>query len=97
VRTSWLELIDHNCFCNDLGRFMARVLERESKVRREIGLEEWQAMGFDRNSVFGDPLFIDPANDDYRVKPESPALKVGFKNFEMGNWGLTADFPRCWN
>lgn len=96
VRTSWLEKVDNNCFHNDLGRFSARVLERESKVRREIELEEWQAMGFDRNSVFGDPMFVDPANDDYRVKPESPALKVGFKNFEMGQWGLAEDIPECW-
>ena len=64
--------------------------------RREISLEEWQSMGFDINSVFADPMFVDPENYDYRVKPESPALKVGFKNFEMGNWGLTDDFPEYW-
>jgi hypothetical protein len=40
-------------------------------------------------------MFVDPANDDYRVKPESPALKVGFRNFEMGQWGLAEDFPKC--
>jgi len=97
VRTPWLEEIDRNCFCNDLGRFVARVLEREGTERREIGLDEWQAMGFDRNSVFGDPMFVDPANNDYRVKPESPALQVGFKNFDMGQWGLTGDFPHCWD
>ena len=97
VRTSWLEKIDNNCFFNDLGRFILRVLERESTVRRDIELAEWQAMGFDRNSLFGDPLFVDPAHNDYRVKPESPALKVGFKNFEMGHWGLTPEFPDIWN
>ena len=89
--------VSHNCFHNDLGRFSARVLEREVKGRREILLEQWQAMGFDRNSVFADPMFVDPKNNDYRVKPESPALKVGFRNFEMGTWGLTSEFPTCWN
>jgi hypothetical protein len=27
------------------------------------------------------------------VKPDSPALEVGFENFEMGRWGLTDEFP----
>lgn len=96
VRGPWLEAIDDNCFYNDIGHFTARVADREVKGRREILLEEWQSMGFDRHSVFGDPMFVDPENDDYRVKPESPALKVGFKNFEMGQWGLQPDFPTCW-
>jgi len=46
--------------------------------------------------VFADPLFVDPGSNDYRVKPESPALDVGFRNFEMGKWGLRNDFPTCW-
>jgi hypothetical protein len=92
VRTPWLERCDANCFYNDLGRFVLRVMERESTERRDIELPEWQAMGFDRNSLFGDPLFIDPARDDYRVRPESPALKLGFENFEMGAWGLLSGF-----
>jgi hypothetical protein len=97
VRTSWLEKIDNNCYFNDLGRFIVRVRERECRERRDIELDEWQAMGFDKDSVFGDPLFVDPANNDYRVKPESPALKVGFRNFEMNTWGLQDDFPTCWD
>ena len=96
VRTSWLEQIDYNCFYNDLGRFVARVKERESTERRDIELEEWQAMGFDRHSVFADPMFVDPPNNDYRVKPGSPALTVGFENFKMGLWGLTDTFPKSW-
>ncbi|MDT8390718.1 MAG: right-handed parallel beta-helix repeat-containing protein [Lentisphaeria bacterium] len=96
VRTPWLEQIDYNCFHNDLGRFIARVKERESTERRDIELAEWQAMGFDRHSVFADPMFVDPDNNDFRVKPESPALKVGFKNFNMGLWGLTDEFPKSW-
>ena len=55
---------------------------------RRIDLEGWRALGFDKNSVFADPLFVDPSRNDYRVRPESPALKVGFKNFEMGSWGI---------
>ncbi len=59
-------------------------------------LAEWRQMGFDQHSVYADPMFVDPENKDYRVKPESPALKLGFKNFEMGKWGLTDEFPKMW-
>lgn len=42
----------------------------------------------DLNSIAGDPMFVDPQNGDYRVKPESPALKMGFKNFPMDQFGV---------
>lgn len=45
-------------------------------------------LGWDENSLFGDPMFIDPAKGDFRVKEGSPALKVGFKNFPMDQFGV---------
>ncbi len=45
-------------------------------------------MGWDENSIFGDPMFVDPANGDFRVKEGSPAFKVGFKNFPMDQFGV---------
>ena len=41
--------------------------------------EKWQEMGKDRNSIVADPLFIDPSKDDYRLKSDSPAFKLGFQ------------------
>lgn len=46
------------------------------------------AQGCDANSIVGDPLFVDPANGDYRVKDGSPALKIGFRNFPMDRFGV---------
>lgn len=92
----WLEECDRNCFYSDTDAFEARVRERAPGGQgkgRKLSLEEWREHGFDRNSVWGDPMFVDPRNNDYRVKPGSPALKVGFENFEMGKWGLTEEFP----
>ncbi len=91
----WLEEIDYNCFFSDIGRFEVRIVEREKSERR-CDLEAWRALGYDHHSVYADPLFIDPANNDYRVRPESPARKLGFENFEMGQWGLTQAFPESW-
>ena len=55
-------------------------------------LEQWQERGYDVNSVFADPMFVDPENGDYRVKPESPALKLGFENFDLDKFGLLPNF-----
>jgi hypothetical protein len=96
----WFEEVDRNCFYSTKGDFQAVVdqLRSEDGKRnlRRYSLREWQDLGFDRNSVFADPLFVDPANYDFRVRPESPALKLGFVNFEMGTWGLTKEFPEKW-
>jgi len=43
----------------------------------------------DKNSVNGDPLFMDPAKGNFSVKEGSPALKSGFINFPMDQFGVT--------
>jgi hypothetical protein len=48
---------------------------------------DWQGMGFDKNSVIADPMFVDPANDNYALKPESPAFKLGFKRIDISRVG----------
>jgi hypothetical protein len=42
----------------------------------------------DANSAFGDPLFVNPEKGDFRVKGDSPALKTGFVNFPMNDFGV---------
>ena len=104
ARGPWLEEIDYNCFYSDLGEFVARAqLRGEGKEgeyspgeARKYSLEQWREMGFDRHSVFADPMFVDPAKGDYRVKPESPALALGFKSFDISGAGLLPSFPTRW-
>ena len=59
-------------------------------------LSQWRQLGFGVHSMIADPLFVDPENGDYRVRPESPALKLGFKNFDLTGVGLLPDFPDKW-
>ena len=42
----------------------------------------------DSRSQAGDPLFVDPAAGDFRVRPGSPAFGVGFENFPMDRFGV---------
>ena len=46
--------------------------------------------GRDQNSQVADARFIDPAAGDYRVKPYSPALRLGFVNFPMDQFGVVS-------
>jgi hypothetical protein len=43
---------------------------------------------FDEHAVQADPMFVDPANDNYDLKPGSPALKLGFKPIDSSRIGL---------
>jgi parallel beta-helix repeat protein len=51
----------------------------QSQLTPEGSFSQWQAAGFDRNSIVANPLFVDPDKGDYRLKSDSPALKLGFK------------------
>ncbi len=51
-------------------------------------LAQAQQKGVDKNSSYGDPLFVDPKNGDFTVKEGSPALALGFQNFSMDQFGV---------
>lgn len=42
----------------------------------------------DAHSIVADAMFVDPASGDFRVKDGSPALKLGFVNFPMDQFGV---------
>ena len=54
----------------------------------DMDFEAWQTKGKDVGSIVADPLFVDAANDDFRLKSDSPALKLGFKPIDLGKTGL---------
>jgi hypothetical protein len=53
--------------------------------------DQWQALGQDPDSVIADPLFADPEHLDFRLKPNSPALQLGFQPFDPTQAGLYGD------
>ena len=51
---------------------------------------EWRKSGHDSGSIIADPLFVDPLKYDFRLRPESPALKLGFQPIDLSAVGPRA-------
>ncbi|MBJ2175951.1 right-handed parallel beta-helix repeat-containing protein [Aureibaculum sp. A20] len=66
------------------NRFSSRIYEPNERV---LSWKEWTALGNDQNSIVADPGFKDPANGDFSLPDDSPALKIGFKPFPLGKTG----------
>jgi hypothetical protein len=56
-----------------------------------LSLDDRKAKGWDLGSIVEDPLFLDPKNGDFRLKPGSPAAKIGFRPFDTSQAGLIGD------
>jgi hypothetical protein len=50
--------------------------------------EQWRKQGHDEHSLVADPLFVAPEKGDFRVKPGSPAAKIGFKMPDFSTAGV---------
>lgn len=62
-------IFDHNLYWREGG----------GEIRfGNLSWEEWRKLGMDRNSLIADPLFNAPDEYDFRLKPDSPAFKLGF-------------------
>ncbi|NOZ22185.1 MAG: right-handed parallel beta-helix repeat-containing protein, partial [Planctomycetes bacterium] len=71
--------MDYNCYWN----------EAEPVVEfAGDDLDEWQARGHDKHSIVANPKFVNAKKYDFRLKPDSPALKLGFKPIDMSKVGL---------
>jgi parallel beta-helix repeat protein len=49
--------------------------------------QQWVRRGFDRHSLIADPKFRDPDKGDFALVEDSPALKLGFKPFDVASAG----------
>jgi len=81
-----LTQFDHNLYFHSAGDICYPVANT---------FAAWQALGYDAHSLQGDPLFVNPRADDYSLKPESPALKLGFERIDTSQIGLVHKRCNC--
>jgi hypothetical protein len=74
----WGKQIDYNLLAGDRAGEAVPATELQKMSRQ------------DEHSLRGDAMFVDPARGDFSVKPGSPALTLGFKNFPMDEFGVTS-------
>ena len=70
--------MDSNCYWNTTGK--VKILDKD--------LAEWQKLNRDKHSIIADPGFENPKKLDFNLKPNSPALKIGFKPFDYHKAGV---------
>jgi hypothetical protein len=59
--------------------------------------QQWQKRGHDLNSVVADPLFETPDKFDFRLKPESPAVRLGFRPIALSEVGVRKEAEQASN
>jgi len=84
---------DYNLLWHDGGP-LAVTMSVDGAGRKEGPWSLWVESGLDRHSIVADPLFVNPKADDYRLKPDSPAFKLGFEPIPLEKIGL-AGAPLC--
>ncbi|HYG33945.1 MAG TPA: right-handed parallel beta-helix repeat-containing protein, partial [Clostridia bacterium] len=54
----------------------------------ETTLEQWRGRGHDVHSLFVDPRFRAPQKYDFRLRADSPALRLGFQPIDLSRVGV---------
>lgn len=77
-----------NNFHFDNNLYFYAVAGGDSAIKfGDLSFEEWQKRGQDVHSLIADPLFVDPAKGNFSLRPDSPALKIGFLPFDLSGVG----------
>jgi hypothetical protein len=46
------------------------------------------------DAIIADPKFVDPGKGDYRLQPDSPAFKLGFRPIDLESVGVRMKVQR---
>ncbi len=74
--------LDHNLYWNASG---------DEITFLKKSFSEWRENGYDQNSIIADPGFVNPDKYDFRLKPDSPAIKIDFVPFDPSKAGVYGD------
>jgi hypothetical protein len=80
-------IIDHNLYYCDSGATASKWIESGDNL---TGFDKYiQSTGNDAHSTFSNPHLADPANGNFHLRPDSPAIGVGVtEGFPVGEFDL---------
>ncbi|TKG97328.1 PDZ domain-containing protein [Puteibacter caeruleilacunae] len=67
------------------------VLDSNLFATSEVDRMKFAINGCDAHSLVGNPMFTNTNEGNYAVKENSPAVKMGFKNFPMDQFGVVSE------
>lgn len=82
---------NHNCVYAPPELPLKFSLALRPEGTRLLSWDEWRQHGKDRDSLLADPKFVDPSKRDYRLQPDSPALRLGFQPIPLEKIGPYQD------
>jgi parallel beta-helix repeat protein len=91
-------IMRNNCYWNAAGhpvKFLGKSLDEWQhmpvpalKLPEGESQPEWIRAGREPGSIIADPLFVNATARDFRLRPESPVLALGFKPFDYTRAGV---------
>lgn len=82
---------DHNLFFTADGSLATAEGPAPGPFDRWV---EFENRRFDAHSLIADPQFVDLANRDFRLEPDSPAHGLSIAPLDVSTTGVTEEFPR---
>ncbi|HPM82885.1 MAG TPA: right-handed parallel beta-helix repeat-containing protein [Candidatus Anammoximicrobium sp.] len=82
---------DYNCVYAPPELPLKFSLTLRPDAAQTLDWDGWRRQGKDEHSLLADPKFVDPAKHDYRLQPDSPALKLGFQPIPFDKIGPYQD------
>lgn len=76
---------------SDWNIFFNPMQKREEALIGKISFADWQKRGKDTHSRYTDPMFVDAAKRDFRLRPDSPAPAMGFEEFDLSTAGARGE------
>ena len=85
-------LMDYNDYWDTAGTLQFYTTAANAGANASYNFAQWQALGEDAHSINQNPLFTAPgftAGDNYTLQASSPALGLGFTQFDISSVGRT--------
>jgi len=89
---SYNKIIDYNIYSPAQERPLQFLDFSFEEWQKKEGIKDiWYTPRMDAHSRVADPKFVNPAERDFRLQPDSPALAMGFRPIDTGRAGLYGD------